>query len=317
MSQDVQSIISPLRYPGSKQALVDYVASFLHANNFVGREWVEPCAGGASVALSLLSRGLVSRATIVEKDPLIYAFWKCLKTDAAVICEMVRGLDVSLKTWRRFLKYRVPDALDRYPIPELAVAGLFFNRVNYSGIIGAKPIGGMSQSSGYKIDCRFTKATVIDRMVGAAAVMDRMTVARDDVVSYLRRSQTRLALGNSVVYVDPPYYLQGRKLYRYHFADRDHVRLAEFLNAANFPWLVSYDNAPFVVNLFRGQTVRPIWLQYTVREARRADELLITNQDHLPLPAPHERPRHAVTDDAAMRGPVARLRSRRTASAAA
>lgn len=315
MPNEDESIISPLRYPGSKQALVDYVERFIEANGFVGREWVEPCAGGASVALSLLSRELVSRATIVEKDPLIYAFWKCLKSHAAVLCHLVEDLDVSVTTWRRFQKYRAPDALDRYPLIELAVAGLFFNRTNYSGIIGAKPIGGMSQSSDYKIDCRFTKATVIDRMVEAAAVMDRMTVVHDDVVCYLRKSSRRLAQGESVVYVDPPYYLQGKKLYRYHFVDRQHVRLAQFLNAANFPWLVSYDNVPFVVNLFRGQTVRPIWLKYTVREAKRADELLITNQDQLPLPALHERPTRTANVGTA-RGPVARLRARRSAAAA-
>jgi DNA adenine methylase len=316
MSQP-RSIISPLRYPGSKQALVDYVESFLRANGFVGREWVEPCAGGASVALSLLGRDLVSRATIVEKDPLIYAFWKALKTDAAVLCEMVRELEVSLFTWQRFQKYRAPDALDRYSILELGLAGLFFNRANYSGIIGAKPIGGMSQSSEYKINCRFTKPTVIDRMVDAASLMDRITVIQGDVVSYLRRSQARLSKGGAVVYVDPPYYLQGQKLYRYHFQDRDHVRLAGFLNGAAFPWLVSYDNVPFVVNLFRGQTVRPIWLQYTVREARRVDELLITNQDCLPLPESKARPARAIVDQHIARGPVARLRTKRVAAVAA
>ena len=110
MSEKKQSIISPLRYPGSKQALVDYVESFLRANNFVDREWVEPCAGGASVALSLLARNLVTHATIVEKDPLIYAFWKCLKTDGAVLCQMVRELEVSLKTWKKFQKYREKEA---------------------------------------------------------------------------------------------------------------------------------------------------------------------------------------------------------------
>lgn len=284
------NVTSPLRYPGSKQALVDYVERFLDANGFRGREWVEPCAGGASVALALLSRGTVSRATIVEKDPLVYAFWKCLKTQPALLCHMAHGLEISLETWKQFQKFRAHDALERYPLIELALAGLFFNRANYSGIIGAKPIGGMSQSSDYKIDCRFTKSTVIDRMVEASQVMDKMTVVRGDVVSYLRRNSRRLSQNNSVVYVDPPYVLQGKKLYRYHFRARDHMRLAEFLNAAPFPWLVSYDNVPFVVELFRGQKVRPIWLKYTVRQARRADELLITNQDHLPLPAVHERP---------------------------
>lgn len=38
-----------------------------------------------------------------------------------------------------------------------------------------------------KIDCRFTKETVIDHMVDASAAMDCMTIVRD-VVSYLRKA---------------------------------------------------------------------------------------------------------------------------------
>lgn len=276
------SVISPLRYPGSKQSLVKYAERFLRANKLVGREWIEPCAGGASIALSLISRGLVPRATIVEKDPLIHAFWKCLKTDGAILCELARKLSITVQTWQEFQKYREPEAVDRFPPMELALAGLFFNRVNYSGIIGAKPIGGMSQSSDYKIDCRFTKSTVIDRMVDAARLMDRIAVVGGDGLSYLRRSHARLSRRGSVVYVDPPYFVQGKKLYRYHFVERDHVRLARFLNEAKFPWLVSYDNDPFVVSLFSSHNIRPICLRYTVREARKADELLITNQRKLP-----------------------------------
>jgi len=282
----VRTPLSPLRYPGGKQALAEYAEAFLRANRLQGREWIEPCAGGASMAITLLGKKVVSRATIVERDPLIYAFWKCVKDEPAILCQMIHEVEVTIATWRTFQKYLHLDAMEKYSILELGLAGFFFNRTNYSGIVAAKPIGGMSQGSEYTIDCRFTKEALVDRIVEISPLLEKSKVVFGDVVTYLSRTQKRIIEQGAVVYVDPPYYLQGKKLYRHHFKDKDHKRLARFLNSAAFPWLVSYDNCPFVLDLFKGQKVRPIWLQYTVREARRADELLITNQHRLPAPGP-------------------------------
>jgi len=282
MINSTDEIISPLRYPGSKQALVPYVIRFLKENRLHTEHWYEAFAGGASISLSLLKREVVKQATLIEKDPLIYAFWECVRSDPAILCERIRTLDVSMKTWKRFQKFREPDAVSKYPLIDLGVAGLFFNRTNYSGIIGANPIGGMSQESEYKINCRFTKNTVITRICEAASVAKRLTVIHGDAVSHLRQRKDTILNKKAVVYIDPPYYAQGQKLYRYHFFDKDHQRLARFLNSSEFPWLVSYDNAPFIAGLFREKLQKPIRLQYTVRQARSAEELIITNQMHLP-----------------------------------
>ena len=128
-------IKSPLRYPGSKAGLVDYFDDFIKQNLLVGVDFYEPYAGGASVSLGLLSRNLIRRTTLVERDPLIYAFWKCVKNYQERLCIEVQKLDVTLDTWKKFQKYLKPDVLQRYGLLKLAVAGLFFNRVNFSGII--------------------------------------------------------------------------------------------------------------------------------------------------------------------------------------
>lgn len=45
--------VSPLRYPGGKLKVVDYVKQLIEANDLMGGTYIEPYAGGASVALSL------------------------------------------------------------------------------------------------------------------------------------------------------------------------------------------------------------------------------------------------------------------------
>jgi len=46
--------VSPLRYPGGKLKVVDYIKRLFEVNDLKGCTYIEPYAGGASVALSLL-----------------------------------------------------------------------------------------------------------------------------------------------------------------------------------------------------------------------------------------------------------------------
>jgi len=282
--------ISPFRYPGSKQALAPYLEAFLEANHIDLPHFYEPFAGGASLSLELLSKNLISTATLVERDPLVYSFWKCVKNSPAKLCERLWKLDVSLSTWQRFQKYRKSDAENCYDILDMAVAGIFFNRVNFSGVIGAKPIGGMSQSSDYPINCRWNTESLVDRICAIAKYGPRLRVCKGDAIAFLTRSRNRIAMQakrrKALVYIDPPYYLQGPKLYRFHFNKTDHERLADYLDRLNSPWLCSYDDHPRIHELFAGpdRKILPINLQYTVRLNRRVNELLITNCEYLPTP---------------------------------
>jgi DNA adenine methylase len=64
---------SPLRYPGGKNKLAPFIAKICVDNN-IRSHYVEPYAGGASVALHLLFEGIVDRITINDRDRSIYAF---------------------------------------------------------------------------------------------------------------------------------------------------------------------------------------------------------------------------------------------------
>jgi DNA adenine methylase len=275
--------LSPLRYPGSKPNLAEYFEAFLRENLLWGTELVEPYAGSGSLSLALLRSGAISNAYLVERDPLLYAFWKQIKRDPDALCRRVRNVTVSLATWRRMQKFLNVDRPSHGDLLDLALACVFLNRTNFSGILGAKPIGGISQTSPYKIDCRFNKDTLIAGIQSVAELAPHLRVAFGDAIPYLRTHAQAFADRSALVYVDPPYYLQGRKLYRYHYSDRDHERLARFLDASAFKWIVSYDNHPFIRDLFKNQIVVPIWLNYVVKQSRRAEELLISNCKLLPV----------------------------------
>lgn len=270
-------LTSPLRYPGSKHILAQYFESTINENLLTGCHFYEPYAGGASTSLYLLGHGVISRAYLVERDPLIYAFWKCVQGQPEALCARIKQLKITMSTWKRFQRFLTPNALREYDLLDLGLAGLFLNRTNFSGILNAKPIGGMSQSSEYTIDCRFNKARIIDAITKIALFSDRFSVFWGDAVKFLRSRQEKIAAQHSLVYIDPPYLQQGPRLYRYFYRDAQHRELAEFLNPSPFKWIVSYDNHPFIHGLFKDQQIVPIRLNYAVKKSRKADELLIAN----------------------------------------
>src|SRR4051794_15391349 len=74
LHRDEVSILSPLRYPGSKRRLGGYIKETLKINGLRPALLVEPFAGGASVCLQLLNDGAVDQIGLIDKDPLVAAF---------------------------------------------------------------------------------------------------------------------------------------------------------------------------------------------------------------------------------------------------
>ncbi|MCL6580210.1 MAG: DNA adenine methylase [Firmicutes bacterium] len=270
-------ISSPLRYPGSKSSLTNYIAAIIEENLLSGCIIYEPYAGSAVVSLEMLIRGFVQRAVLVERDPLVYAFWKAVFESAEELCEEVNQLDVTIETWESFQLYREVAEPKGHDILKLGLACLFFNRTNFSGIIGAGPIGGRSQSSNYSIDCRFNKNRVIQQIREVSSLKEKVSVYFDDALEFMKNKEKEIENDFSFVYIDPPYYSQGKKLYRYYYDDKLHKKLASYILKKEFPWLISYDDHPKIRMLYADKVSQPIYMDYSLKSSRQGSELLISN----------------------------------------
>lgn len=214
------------------------------------------------------------------KETRIYSFWKAVFNHTDELIISIEDVDVNIDSWhyfREFLKYDQPDK-DR--IPELALAGLFLNRTNFSGILHSGPVGGRSQSSKYKIDCRFNKKDIISRIQHIALLRDSISVVFDDALNFL---QTAPILNNSsrFFYIDPPYFKQGHQLYRFHYKIVDHKRLSDVLRNASYPWLLSYDKHEFIALLYDGFQQIHQDFRYMTKIPKQEKELVITNMQQL------------------------------------
>jgi len=277
-----KKIVSPLRYPGSKATFLHVVLDFIAIHNLQGKEIVEPYAGSAIVSLSLVANEIVKKATLVERDPLIYSFWKAVFNHTDTLITSIEDVDVNIDSWhyfRDFLKYDQPDE-DR--IPELALAGLFLNRTNFSGILHSGPVGGRSQNSKYQIDCRFNKKDIISRIQKIALLGNSISVVFGDALNLLDKVPT---VNNSThfFYIDPPYFKQGSQLYRFHYKTVDHKRLSDVLRNANYPWLLSYDKHEFIALLYDGFLQNHHNFRYMTKIPKQEKELVISNMPRIQL----------------------------------
>src|SRR5712691_9261403 len=92
---------SPLRYPGGKAKLGKYVKLLVEQNQLLDGVYVEPYAGGASVALSLLLEEYVRRIHINDLDRAVYAFWHSVLHETDALCKLIRDKRVSRAEWHR------------------------------------------------------------------------------------------------------------------------------------------------------------------------------------------------------------------------
>lgn len=67
--------MNPLRYPGAKSKLFEYIKELIIKEGLTGCIFYEPFAGSATLSWQLLDEGVIEQAVINEKDPLLYHFW--------------------------------------------------------------------------------------------------------------------------------------------------------------------------------------------------------------------------------------------------
>ena len=164
------------------------------------------------------------------------------------------------------------ESKDKSDLFELAKATFFLNRTNVSGVIKGGVIGGIEQKGKYKIDARFKKDALIERVQKIARYKSRIFISNDDGVVFTKRINEMAE--NVFIYLDPPYYEKGADLYMNYFSDNDHKNLSEYVKTMNKKWMVYYDNSEVILNLY-AEINRVIYQLSQSASNRVGDEVLM------------------------------------------
>jgi DNA adenine methylase len=260
---------SPLRYPGGKWRIAPFVEKLIRLNDTKRRRYVEPYAGGASLALSLLFRNAVSEIHLNDLDPAIYAFWYSVLNTNSEFLKLVGSTRVTPKEWVRQKEiYKTGPSVG---LLALGFATFYLNRTNHSGILNGGMIGGKGQTGTWKIDARFNKAELSRRIRLIGDYAKRIHLSNLDAIPFLQRFKTST---RTTIYLDPPYCRPGADLYLNAYDLKDHAQVRKCVAHLRCPWVVSYDDVPEIRKLYVGTKSRKLKLLHTARSLRRGREIM-------------------------------------------
>lgn len=261
--------------------MVDYIKCLMEANSLQGGTYIEPYAGGASVALSLLFSNYAGRIIINDIDRSIYAFWYCVLKETDALCRMIADTPVSMDVWR--VQHEVQKHKDDADLRELGFSTFFLNRTNRSGILNGGVIGGKEQNGFFKIDARYNKIELIKRIERVSEYSDFIKLTSMDAVALISRYK-RTPAQKTFCYLDPPYYVKGKALYLNYYDDDDHKAIADAIKKYKGQWIISYDANPFLKDLYKDYRQQEYYLSYSAASNPSKGKEMMVYSNGLKIP---------------------------------
>jgi DNA adenine methylase len=267
-------ISSPLRYPGGKAKLFPYFSRLISNNQLFGADYCEPYAGGAGLAIRLLTCGFVDSIQINDIDQTVFAFWTAALGMTDEFCKKIERTPVTITEWRR--QKSIWKRSDSADILELGFATYFLNRTNRSGIIeGAGPIGGYEQSGPWKMDVRLVKAKQIANLQALARYAPQIKISKFDAMEFFGNV---VGKKSTFVYLDPPYFVKGHKLYKNFYEESDHRKIAKCVRSyRKAKWVISYDDVPPIRKAYAGLDSIGYSLSYSAGEKGVGAEVMFAS----------------------------------------
>lgn len=272
---------SPLRYPGGKGKLTNFIKKVVEENDLFGGHYVEAYAGGGGIALNLLLHNYASQIYLNDLNLAVYAFWYSVINSTDELCKSISDVRVDMAEWHK--QRKIFDKPGKKSHLELGFSTFFLNRTNRSGILKAGVIGGRNQDGAWKIDARFNKKDLIRRIEKIAQCGSRIRLSNLDAQDFMQQTLPTLP-PKSLVYLDPPYYVKGQGLYEDHYTHEDHTTVAEYVQSKiKQPWIVSYDNAPEIVEMYKKRQAITYGINYSAQNRYEGAEAMFFS-DKLSVP---------------------------------
>lgn len=270
-------VYSPLRYPGGKAKLAPFMGLMINKMNIQKGTYIEPFAGGAGVALMLLIEGYVNDIVINDYDKAIYSVWRAIVDESENFIDRITQTQVNIDEWKKQKEiYTIKNK--KYSL-DLAFATFFLNRTNRSGILKGGPIGGFEQKGNYKIDARYNSDKLIERIQTIAKYKKHIKVYNKEIVSFIENVLPCYGQ-DSLIYFDPPYFNKGPELYKNFFGKENHIKIAQLIcNKVKGNWIITYDDTPEIVNLYKEQCIRRYDLNYSVANTGKSSEVIVFNDE--------------------------------------
>jgi DNA adenine methylase len=230
---------SPFRYPGGKTWLVPYIRDWLRSRKHRPTRLIEPFAGGGIVSLTTAFERLARQVIFAELDPGVASVWRVvLNGQAEWLAKQILQFDLTLENVTSVLKQNPSELRER------AFQTILRNRVQRGGILADGAGLVKTGESGRGLNSRWYPETLARRIREINQQKDRMTFVEGNGFDLIEEHKSD---AESVFYIDPPYTIAARRLYK--VWQIDHAKLFAAMADCRGDFLMSYDNTSEIAKL--------------------------------------------------------------------
>lgn len=250
---------SPLRYPGGKTRAVKILRTAITSYYPNRKILLSPFFGGGSFELTCQSNGYKVYANDIFTP--LYKFWRMVQTSKDKLVQNVRSMmPVSKENFYYFRKQILITEVD------LEIASMYFiiNRCSFSG---STFCGGFSQESSRS---RLTESS-LQRILQTD--LSNTILSNLDYAEFLQQHPETT---NTVVYADPPYYIDSYMYGRDGDLHQsfDHEQFAKQMKCRN-DWIICYNDCEYIRNLYKDHKIESVNWSYGMNKTKKSSEILI------------------------------------------
>lgn len=229
---------SPFRYAGGKTWFVPCIRAWLA--RYKGEvDFIEPFAGGGIVSLTVAFENLARKILMVEKDEAVASIWHTIfGEDYKWLVDQIIGFDVTKEAVREIIDQHLQASR------ELAFQTILRNRFQHGGILASGAGLIKNGENGKGIKSRWYPDTLRKRINDIQLVKDKISFVEGDGIEVIRSNAKRK---DTVFFIDPPYTVAGRRLYKYY--QMDHELLFKTLSKVKGDFVITYDVAEEIEQL--------------------------------------------------------------------
>ncbi|MEQ2527615.1 DNA adenine methylase [Bacillaceae bacterium CLA-AA-H227] len=254
--------MSPYRYPGGKSRIVEYLYSHLQEKK--SKKIVSPYTGGGSFELAMLNAGVVDQLHLNDLDTGVFSFWWLMKHYPY---EIIDRLKTEQPTHKAYFKAQdvINSDYEGVDMVEAAWSSLLVNRLAYSGVPKANPLGG-KKGTVKDLLSRWNPEELIRRIEKIHSLSDHIVVTQENAINLIEEAYWS---DDSTIFLDPPYVKKGKDIYHCYYTEKDHRELAVLLDSLHVGCpgadiIVTYDYSTWLDNLYEYPEKTVIGRKYSI-----------------------------------------------------
>lgn len=230
---------SPFRYAGGKTWFVPYFRKWLKSKQTKNIKLIEPFAGGGIISLTAAFENLADSILMVEKDEDVAAVWRTIfSSQYKWLVNKIINFEVTAGNANEIISQK-PKSLREHGFQTI-----LRNRLQHGGILanGAGLLKNGENGKGLK--SRWYPETLKRRIVEIQAAKHKIQFLEGDAFQVIKEYSKD---SNAVFFVDPPYTVAGRRLYKYHTIN--HNELFKCISEVKGDFILTYDDAEEIEKL--------------------------------------------------------------------